>query len=83
MLWMRIFLKILFYPTIFFTLGMNKFTFQKKMAGEVRVGAMDGYISTPTLQMQIFIHINSEIYSYYKSIPINQRNALFSLPKFL
>ena len=35
------------------------------MAGEVRVGARDGYTSTPTLQMQIFIHINAEIYSYY------------------
>ena len=80
---MGIFLKLLVHPTIFFTLGINKFTLQKKLPGEVRVGALDGYISTPTLQMQIFIHINSEIYSYYKSIPINQRNALFSLPKFL
>ena len=35
------------------------------MAGEVRVGARDGYISTATLQMQIFIHINAEIYSHY------------------
>ena len=62
---MGIFLKLLVYPTIFFTLGMNKFTLQKKIAGEVRVGARDGYISTPTLQMQIFIHINADIYSYY------------------
>ena len=54
---------------------MNKFTLQKKLPGEVRVGVMDGYISTPTLQMQIFIHINAEIYSYYKPIPTNQRNA--------
>ena len=72
---MGIFLKLLVYCTIFFTLGMNKFTLQKKLPGEVRVGARDGYISTPTLQMQIFIHINAEIYSYYKPIPINQRNA--------
>ena len=63
---MGIFLKLLVYPTIFFkTLGMNKFTLQKKLPGEVRVGARDGYISTPTLQMQIFIYINAEIYSYY------------------
>ena len=65
MLWMGIFLKLLVYPTIFFYLGMDKFTLFKKMAGEVRVGARDGNISTPTLQMQIFIHINAEIYSYY------------------
>ena len=49
----------------FYTLGMNRFTLQKKFPGEVRVGARDGYISIPTLQMQIFIHINAEIYSYY------------------
>ena len=37
------------------------------MAGEVRVGARDGYISTPTLQMQIlfismqkYIHITNQ-----------------------
>ena len=44
-------------------------------------GARDGYISTPILQMQIFIHSNAEIYSYYQPIPINQRNA--SLWKYL
>ena len=44
---------------------MTKFTLQKKMAGEGMVGARDGYTSIPTLQMQIFIHINAEIYSYY------------------
>jgi hypothetical protein len=44
---------------------MNKFTLQKKLPWEVRVVARDGNISTPILQMQIFIHINAEIYSYY------------------
>ena len=55
----------LFIPQFFLTLGMNKFTLPKKCHGEVRVGARDGYIVTPILQMQIFIHINAEIYSYY------------------
>ena len=49
------------------------------MAGEDRVGARDGYISTPTLQIQIFIHINAEIYSYYYPIAINQRNAILNI----
>ena len=63
---MGIFLKLLVYRTIFFfTLGTNKFTFKKKLPGEARVGAWDGNTSTPTLQMQIFIHIDAEIYSYY------------------
>ena len=58
-------LDFLFIPQFFFTLGMNKFTLQKKTPWEVRVGARDGYFSTHILQMQIFIHINAEIYSYY------------------
>ena len=62
---MGIFLKFLVYPTIFFTLGMNKFTLQNKLPGEVRVGAREGYFSTHIFQMQVFIHINAEIYSYY------------------
>ena len=62
---MGIFLKLLVHPPIFFTLGMNKFTLQKKLLGRLGWGLGMVYISTPTLQMQIFIHINAEIYSYY------------------
>ena len=36
-------INFLLIPPFFFTLGMNKLTLQKKMAGEVRVGAMDGF----------------------------------------